>query len=138
MDDVGELLALMIFVGHRSRVVLEEFCATCDGRVACELLLLRALGQRGQRTKRRDLARDLGWSPTRVSQVVDRLVGKDLVHRMRGHRLTEAGVEEAAFARELLHALEETMLEGVSADERQALLDTLRRVAATLERPSLT
>lgn len=133
-DDIDELFELMLLVGHRARVALKQLCAAYDGRVGCEVLLLKTLARAGQRMKRHELAHALGWSPVRVTQVVDRLIVKGLVRRMRGYWLTEDGLDEAVVAGELVRALEEAVFEGLDQRERRVLLDSLRRVADNTER----
>ena len=128
-----ELAELLIVIGHRARIAFEEVCA-CDQRIGCEVLLLRILGRLGPRTSRGNLAKALGWSRTRATQVVDRLVAKQHIRPIHRAHLTETGANEAEHASSLLSVVGEELLAGVGEDERGALLASLRQVAAKSER----
>ena len=132
MESSEELVELLIVVGHRARIAFEQVCA-CDERVGCEVLLLKALGRLGPGTKRRVLAEALGWSPRRVTEVVDRLVAKEHVRRIRRPYLTETGADEAERAHALLWIVGQEIVAGLGDGEREGLLSSLRQVAHNSE-----
>ena len=132
MDPSEELAELLIVVGHRARIAFEEVCA-CDQRIGCEVLLLKTLGRLGPRTSRHSLAKALGWSRTRVTQVFHRLAVKEHVRPTHRAYLTETGANEADHASALLWVVGEELLAGLSDEERAALVASVRGLAANSE-----
>jgi DNA-binding MarR family transcriptional regulator len=132
MIRIEEVVELFMVVAHRSRVAFDEICAF-EEFVPQEVLLLRALHRRGAKTTGRDLARALGWSPGRVSQVVDGLVEKEFVVRTPRLSITGAGLSEADQGAHVLRTVAEKIVESLDEDELYALFEMLRRVAANSE-----
>jgi DNA-binding MarR family transcriptional regulator len=129
---IEEIVELLILVAHRSRIAFEDSCNFEDA-VAHEILLLRALSRRGTSVKGRDLARALGWSPGRVTQVVDVLVSKQQVERRPGLSVTGPGACEAEQGAYLLRDVAEKILDGFDEEERAMVVRVLRRLAANSE-----
>jgi DNA-binding MarR family transcriptional regulator len=130
-----ELVEVLIFLAHRARSKLEHACAEEEG-CAHEILFLRALLRAGQQQKGRDLARSLGWSEGRVTQVVDALEEKEQVERRRGISITGAGAREAEYGGHLLKQVAEPMLRALEEEERELLSALLRRMRRLLSSSS--
>lgn len=85
------------------------------------------------------LTQALAMSAPNLTTLVDRLVERGLVERVRSEqdrraqlvRLTEAGRQLAQQARELSLTMEDEVLRGLSAAERAILLELLHRVGRT-------
>lgn len=132
--DIDQIVELMMIVAHRSRMAFDESCAV-EEFVPHEVLLLRACA--ALKMKGRELARALGWSPGRVSQVAEALVQKEMLHRdARTKALTRTGPGsyEAQSGGYLLKEVGETLLEGMSYEERAAFQKTLERIAKNSEK----
>lgn len=134
-----DVVELVMLIAHRSRVAFEESCAS-DEFVAHEVLLLRALLRLGQNKTGRELARALGWSPGRVSQVIDSLVDKEQVvratrrGRIRPLSITGRGVSEASGGAEVLRGVGDVLVAELGEGEAEALRASLQKLVACSER----
>lgn len=133
-----DVVELVMLIAHRARVAFEQSC-TYEEYVAHELLLLRALLRLGHQKTGRELAYALGWSPGRVSQVVDALVEKGEVHRaprrgrVRPLSITEPGLNEAASGAQMLAEVGAVLTAGVPEGDVAALRDALASMASRSE-----
>jgi DNA-binding MarR family transcriptional regulator len=133
-----DILELIMLVAHRSRLAFEESCAS-DEFVAHEVLLLRALLRIGQNKTGRELARALGWSPGRVTQVIDALVAKDQVvraprrGRIRPLSINGRGANEASGGVEILRQVGDVLVAGLDEAETRALREALKKLAERSE-----
>jgi DNA-binding MarR family transcriptional regulator len=130
---VEEIAELVILLGHAARLDLERSCPF-EEFVAHEVLLLRALVRLGNHRKGKDIARVLGWTPGRVSQVASEAARRGHVTRERGWSLTPKGRSEAMQATFLFTSIAETLLDGLDVRQRTDLRGVLEKMRANVLR----
>ena len=128
MEEVVELLVLL---GHWARTELERVCEP-EEYVAHEVLFLRALYRLGQGVRGKDLARFMGWTPGRISQVSAALLAKAQVTNGPGLTVTTRGMHEASDAGFALRSVGNEMLTGLDETQMDALREMLRKMSANV------
>jgi DNA-binding MarR family transcriptional regulator len=126
-----EIVRLLIFVGHWARVDFERFCEP-EEYVAHEVLFLRALARFGDGTTCTELARVLGWTKGRVSEVGSELVEKGQITRGRRLAVTQQGLYESANAAFVFAAVAERILDGVDERTREELFRALHAMKSNV------
>ncbi len=140
---VNDRLALLVYragveVLARGEAALEEL--GIDGRDYTTLAVLAT----DQPESQQELARLMGKAPPIIVAAVDELEAKGLVARRRSTRdrrrsvveVTDAGREMLARADVIADRLIAEIFGALSADEREALHDTLRRAMAVEPAPA--
>jgi DNA-binding MarR family transcriptional regulator len=125
-SEMEEIVELLVVLGHWARVDFEHACAA-DEYVAHEVIFLRALARFGEGRTGSELARLLGWTPGRVSQVAASLVEKGFVTRGRRLAVTERGLHEGVDGSFAFRVVAGRMLGGIDDQARAALLAVLRK-----------
>lgn len=132
MDHREEIVELLLLVGHRARIAFEEACAF-DEFTGCEVLLLRTLARMGPHKTGREVAKKLGWSAGRVSQVTRRLVAKGQLIRGEKLSITNRGLSEADQCRHLFMWLANELLAGLDEEQREMFTRRMRKIAENSE-----
>jgi len=131
-EDLGALSAELtrrLIAGERP--LLAAHGLSMWGYVALSTLRRQPPGTQGE------LATAMRYDKTRLIAVLDELESQGLIRRERDPadrrarivRLTEAGRQRCQAARRDIRAMEDEMLEGLSAEERHGLRQTLTRLA---------
>lgn len=126
-----EIVELLVFLGHWARIDFEHVCAP-EEYVAHELLFLRALARFGDGASAKELARVLGWTKGRVSEVGAGLEKKQRVTRGRRLAVTQCGLYENRGASFAFAAVAGRMLDGIDEPARTELLAMLRTMKRTV------
>ena len=138
-EDLGALLArAMRRIMEAERPLLEAHGVGMWAYVALTLLA------RGPAPTQLALAEAMGYDKTRLIKILDQLEGEGLITRRPGPadrrakvvELTDAGREKHAAVVASIRALEEQLLAGLSAGERQTLFSVLSGLASPRPRPS--
>ena len=138
-EDLGALLAY-----SAQRLIAEEKpLLDAHGLSMWAYVALTRLARGGAPTQLA-LAEAMGYDKTRLIKILDQLEGQGLItrrpdpadRRAKLVELTDAGREKHAAVVGSIRALEEDLLAGLSAGERQTLFSVLSGLASPRPRPS--